>query len=213
MRLILAVSFCVTFVPSLGYAAPITYDFGTHLSIVNAGLSPFVESGSAMTWSFTIDSDATDLLPLDPAVGSYALGTSYWSAGSLTGTATGGSIQFSNDGGGVDSIFVDASGMTFSSSQGFTPTLIHLILQGVVTALSSTELPTNLDINLFHTTGMGMAFEGYPLDWLAGLSVLGPVEVAMATPGTIPEPTSLLLVCAGVAAFAVNARRRRKHLG
>ena len=209
MRRLILMLLWATLSPSVGYAGPITYEFGTTLTITNVNLSPFVDFGSAMTWSFTIDSDAPDLLPLDPAVGSYALGTSYWSAGSLTGTATGGSILFKNDIGGVDSILVDTSGMTFSPSQGFLPTQMFLILQSYVNALSSTAPPTSLDINLFSTTGMGMAFQGYELDWLNGLSVLGPVEVATATPSAVPEPTSFLLL--GTGALGVLARWRQKQ--
>ena len=209
MRLLILM-LCVVVCPSVAYTAPITYTFGTHLSIVHSGLAPSVVMGSLMTWSFTIDSEDPDQLPLDPIAGSYALGNSFWTAGSLSGTSTGGFILFTNQPAFVgDSISVDVSGMTFSSSGGFTPTGIHLILQspsGI--AFDSTLPPTSLDVSLFTVTGMGMAFEGFPL-LENRLSVLGPVETATATPGTVvPEPASLLLFTTGGLGLIARATTR-----
>jgi hypothetical protein len=211
MRRLTLICFCISVFPTLCHAAPITYVFGGTLTIVNEALSPFVQFGDSMTWSFTIDSDAADLLPADSDVGLYALGTSAWTAGSLAGTATGGSIRFTNKPPFVgDSIGVDVSGMTFSPSGGFIPTTIHLILNNFPgDAFSSDEPPISLDIDQFGQTGIGMAFEGYELGFLNGLSMLAPVEFAKPA---VPEPTLPLLLGAGALGLVARARGTRRAL-
>jgi hypothetical protein len=198
MRRLPVLSVCAILFSVSAHASPITYTVGGTMSIVHPGLSPFVVMGSNLTWSFTIDSDAPDLLPLDPAIGKYALGSSSWLAGSLTGTATGGSIEFTDNLPVVgDSIGLDGSGMTFSSAAGFTPTRLHLILWNQTnTAFDSDDPPTNLDISMFNVSGLGMAFDGFPLGGDFGdLSVFGPLEFVAATPAPeVPKLATLLLL-------------------